>query len=143
MTKYGERGKENQVDHDWVIDRVAQKRYQSDKFTTYKNPDGPEKWTKSAGKVDGEEQYPDIVGVKNGVVDPIAEIETAEHLDDREAQQWKRYTRLPTTPNFYLYVPISEIDIIKELMKKHNVIVKGLRGYEKIGNDIKITNIEI
>ena len=143
MTKYGERSKEDQVDHDWVIDRVAQKRYHSDEFTTYKNPDGPEKWTKSAGKVDGEDQYPDIVGVKNGVVGPIAEIETAEHLDDKEAQQWKRYTQLPTKPNFCLYAPISEVHKVKGLMKKHSVIVKGLRGYEKIDNDIQIMDFEI
>lgn len=139
MTKPGERSEEDQVDHEWVIDRVAHKRYQPDEFTTYKNPDGPQKWTKSAGKVDGEDQYPDIVGVtKKGVVELIAEIETAEDLDDEEAQQWKRYTRLPTKPNFYLYVPKSEIDKVKKLMEKHNVTVKGLRGYEKTDNDIKI-----
>lgn len=140
MTRYGEREKEDSENHDKVIELVKKKRYVSTKFTAYTNPNGEK--NKSAGKVNDEEQYPDIVGINKKTNSPsiITEIETETSVTEEESQQWKDYARLGIS--FYLYVPLANVDKAKKLLKEKNITIKGFRGYEVKDGKITIHDIE-
>jgi len=141
MMKYGERT--DQESHDKLVKLVAESgRYTSENYTMYTNPNGPSQWQKSAGKVNDEEQYPDIVGISkttnNSTI--IAEIETETSVTEEESQQWKDYAKLGIS--FYLYVPLANVEDAKKLLKEKNITIKGLRGYEVKDEKITIHDIE-
>jgi len=140
MTKFGERIKEDQENHDKVIELVKNKRYISENYTAYTNPNGEQ--NKSAGKVNNEDQYPDIVGISNTTNNPtiIAEIEIEASVTEKESQQWRDYATLGTA--FYLYVPNTKVEDAKKLLQSKNITIKGLRGYEVKDGKITIHDIE-
>lgn len=134
----------NQESHDKVVKLVAESgRYTSENYTTYTNPNGPSQWQKSAGKVNDEEQYPDIVGISKTTNNPtiIAEIETETSVTEEESQQWKDYAKLGIA--FYLYVPNTKVEDAKKLLSSKKITIKGLRGYEVDNGKIKISDIPL
>lgn len=141
VTKFGDREKENQESHDKLIELVKNRRYISESYIPYINPNS--KQNKSAGKVNNEEQYPDIVGISKKANEPIiiAEIETETSVTKEESQQWKDYATLGIA--FYLYVPKAKVEDAKKLLSSKKITVKGLRDYEVDNEKIKISDIPL
>jgi hypothetical protein len=141
MPYYGSRTAEEQHYHDEIVVLVARARYKFYDKTTYTNLN--EEKNMSAGSVNGQEQYPDIVAVEDFTAKPkiIAEIETDSLVSENEVQQWEDYASLNL--NFYLYVPTSKvtetIDVIDSEGLRDRIL--GLRRYELINGELQINKI--
>ncbi len=127
-------------DHDWVVKMVIQSgRYDIEGIEVFTRIDGGHR---SAGKVDGEEQYPDIIGVDVSKDEPviIAEIESEKTVKEKYLEKWKEYASLGV--DFYLYVPLEKVADAKRLLK--GVEIKGLRAYRAAdGGRFFISNVEL
>lgn len=81
---------------------------------------------------DGNELYPDIVIINsqtNKIV-MIGEVETMSSLNEDEAEQWKRFSRLSTV--LYLFYPKGLYAKMSDLCKK--VLLSGFFEYQKEDN---------
>lgn len=125
----------NQKEHDKLVSEVAKQRFSyKDGTVTHKNPNGEKNCA-----VDNE--YPDIVAVKDKNVFAIGEVETEETVTDNEAKQWISYAAL--SKYFYLYVPKSKIADAKTIIKNKKVGIKGLRSFEYANDKLVIKDVEI
>ncbi len=113
-------------DHDWVVKMLVQSgRYDIEGVEVITNL--RDERNRSAGKVEGEDQYPDIVGVDVSEDKPviIAEIEKEKSVKEKYLEKWKRYASLDI--DFYLYVPLEKVADAKRLLD--GIKLKGLRAY--------------
>lgn len=109
-------------EHDFVLEKTAEKFYSNSKYIVYKNPN--QQKNASVGGL-----YPDIVvcdGVGNTKI--IDEIETKESVTDSEAEQWKNFSRL-NVDHFSLTIPYSEVDGLFYLLDKHSISVDSVWAY--------------
>ncbi len=83
--------------------------------------------------------FPDLVvwlpGGEYGKTIIIEEVETSESITKREAQQWKRYSKLGFT--FYLIVPEDYVTKAQELIDEEGISVSALEYYH-LGNDARV-----
>ena len=147
LTRYGDRPRVDQDQHDKVIQMVKKKEWENlvnvEKVET--NPDG--ETNRSAGQVRKgeriEDQYPDIVAISAKTHRPgiIGEIETEQSINENEAEQWSDYAILGI--NFYLYVPATKKDeafqilVQKDLYKK----IRSLRTYKVANESVDIGTV--
>lgn len=125
----------SQTEHDDLVALIAKKRFSyTDGSVTYTNPNGEKNCAV-------DDQYPDIVVVKDKSVQRIGEVETEETVTENEAEQWKTYAAL--NKYFYLYVPKSKVADAKTIIKSKNVGITGLRSFEYVDDELVIKNIEI
>ena len=133
----------NQGDHDKAVKDIAVARFSYEENDTYTNPGGEKN---AYVGPESNPQYPDIVVLEKGAgrrtAVNIAEIETADSINEEESKQWDDYfqTGIP----FYLYVPSGYSGTAKILLKNNRIVVAGLRtyNYDQFGR-ISITNIAI
>jgi hypothetical protein len=132
---------EEQSYHDQIVTLIAKARYKLYGKTTYTNLNMEKNM--SAGIIRDQEQYPDIVVVDDFTSKPslIAEIETANTVNQIEAQQWEDYASLNL--NFYLYVPTSNVDDAIDIIDSEGLRseILGLRRYTLVDGKIQINNI--
>ena len=114
------RNKENQLIHDWVIEKTTEIFLEELNVVVYMNQD-LEKIRTIKGK------YPDIVVYKTKKDDDnnkpkiIAEIETTDTIDKYEAEkQWVPYAEL-SVPIFYLFVPKERLSEAQELIEDFDI----------------------
>ncbi len=132
---------EEQHYHDEIVVLVARARYKFFDKTTYTNLSGEKNI--SAGSVNGQEQYPDIVAVEDFTGKPavIAEIETESLVSENEVQQWEDYASLNL--NFYIYVPTSKVTEAMDIIDSEGLRDKilGLRRYALVNEELEINKI--
>lgn len=125
----------SQEEHDKLVSEIAKKRFSyKDGSVTYANPNGEKNFAV-------DDQYPDIVVVKDETVQTIGEVETEETITENEAEQWETYATL--NDYFYLYVPKTKVADAKTIIENKKVGIKGLRSYEYVSDELVIKNIEI
>jgi hypothetical protein len=93
----------------------------------------------------GDLAFPDIVAVdRDTAVRALAEVETARSLRDTPpqalAEKWSAFAGLG---DFYLYVPLAQLDQVRRIIKQYRVPRPALRTWRYIaGQDlIDITDI--
>lgn len=114
-----------------AITEIAQARFpypnrEHPDFKTYQNqPDH------TVGiRVGGELLFPDIVVMNSSTteVEIVAEVETARSLRLEDVvEKWKAFG---AAGPFYLFVPMSELDRARSLLKGTDVRLAGLRAYK-------------
>lgn len=125
----------SQQEHDKLVSEIAKARFSyTDGTKTYTNPDGEKNCSM-------DNEYPDIVAVKDKTVVAIGEVETEETVNEEEAKQWISYAAFKT--NFYLYVPKPKVSDAMNLMKSKKIGVTGLRSYEYVDDKLVVTDIQI
>ncbi|MFN8556850.1 MAG: hypothetical protein U0531_05690 [Dehalococcoidia bacterium] len=94
---------------------------------------------------EGELAFPDIVTVdRDTAVKLLGEVETARSLRETPgaalAEKWTAFSGLG---DFYLFVPLSQLDVATRFIKQYRVPVAGLRTWRYIaGQDlIDVTDI--
>jgi hypothetical protein len=77
-----------------------------------------------------ESLCPDIVVVNRDLKNAaaVAEIETQMTIDNERAKLWRKYSPLRDV-NFYLYVPQSQLEDVRALIRFFHVRVTGIRIY--------------
>jgi hypothetical protein len=88
-------------------------------------------------ETENEPVYPDIVVLENRRVAVLAEIELETGVNQDEALQWLRYSRLCET--FCLYVPEGYEDVTVELLRENEIRI-SLRTYGFEDSTLVITN---
>jgi hypothetical protein len=88
-------------------------------------------------ETENEPVYPDIVVLENQRVAVLAEVETETGVNQDEALQWLRYSRLCET--FCLYVPEGYEDVTVELLRENEIRI-SLRTYGFEDSNLVITN---
>ncbi|GIW46468.1 MAG: hypothetical protein KatS3mg078_0345 [Deltaproteobacteria bacterium] len=113
------RSKNEQLLHDWVIERLKEK-YSRMYKEIHVNP-GNEKNFEFKG------HYPDAVFVNYGQVILIVEVETQETINAEEAQEWKELSELGV--QLVLLVPRELQNLAREICWK-----KGIAAKVKLGS---------
>lgn len=122
--------------HDEVIGQIIKHLNQKD-YNVYTNP-GQEKNASINGN------YPDVVMTeKNGTtVKFILEIETADSVTEKEAeQQWKKYAD-EIKASFYIVVPSGMVAKAKEYCVKYNINAR-FASYNVGQNDVISFNFNV
>jgi hypothetical protein len=88
-------------------------------------------------ETENEPVYPDIVVLENRRVAVIAEVEIETGINQDEALQWLRYSRLCET--FCLYVPDGYEDVTVELLRENEIRI-NLRTYGFEDSNLVITD---
>lgn len=119
MTK---RSLASQGEHDAVV-RELSARWKSSKYSLVANPDGE----KNVGVNPGG-HFPDLIAFSGREVHWIAEVETADSLNDMEAgQQWRAYGELGCP--LFLVVPLNSVAHAQRLVIVNRVKVAGFYEY--------------
>lgn len=115
------RNKEEQTIHDWLIKEVKEsllKRYKK----VYINPSDEKN-----KEVNGF--FPDVVVESHGVVVEIYEIETENTVNDEEADEWMKLSKLPA--KLTILVPASRLKKAREIAWDKKIASKvKISGYE-------------
>ena len=117
--------------HQKIVEEIAGERlnYPDENhptFETFINKPNPRM---SAGEINGEAIYPDIVVVRRpgNWLQLIAQIETADSITEETAINiWKPYASMG---ELLLYVPTGYVQNTKKLCKKFDISIKGLRTW--------------
>ena len=125
--------------HDRLVLRIAE---QSFRFPDPNHPNWVTYTNTSSQKMKGietenEPAYPDIVVLENRRTIMLAEVETETGVNQDEALQWLRYSRLCET--FCLYVPEGYEDVTVELLRENEIRI-SLRTYGFEDSNLVITN---
>jgi len=125
--------------HDRLVLRIAE---QSFRFPDPNHPNWVTYTNTSSQKMKGietenEPAYPDIVVLENRRTIMLAEVETETGVNQDEALEWLRYSRLCET--FCLYVPEGYEDVTVELLRENEIRI-SLRTYGFEDSNIVITN---
>ncbi len=132
---------ENASLHDNVVMGISRKRFDDIKYDVYTNPNGEKN---AYVGPESDPLYPDIVvlekgyGQRNAI--SIGEVETADSINEEEANQWSEYaaTKIP----FYLYVPAGHAEETRNLLNTNSIEISGLRTYRyEESGELTITNI--
>ena len=117
--------------HQKIVEEIAGERlnYPDENhptFETFTNKPTPRM---SAGEINGEAVYPDIVVVRRpgNWLQLIAQVETADSITEETAiNTWKPYASMG---ELLLYVPTGYVQNTKKLCKKFDIPIKGLRTW--------------
>ena len=125
--------------HDRLVVRIAE---QSFRFPDPNHPNWVTYTNTSSQRMMGVETenepvYPDIVVLENRRVAVIAEVEIETGINQDEALQWLRYSRLCET--FCLYVPEGYEDVTVELLRENEIRI-NLRTYGFEDSNLVITD---
>lgn len=122
-----------QIEHDRII-RVLHARLRGE-YNVESNLGDDRRATLRIGP---RTHYPDIVLTAVGAPRKVAgviEVETAESVNHLEAMaQWAHFGR--TRAPFYLYVPVSGVDIAKRLIEDYKVSVTEMWSYAAVGDRV-------
>lgn len=141
MTKFGSGKSTEQEKHDMAAQMIKQRVFEgAEEYDAFLNI-GEEKGV-SAGVVEGEELYPDIVGLSKDTKKPviIGEVETEESVSESQVDRWKKYASLGLT--FCLYVPEPVAEKAANLIASNDIKAK-LRSYKIVDDKIVIKIIYI
>jgi len=138
---YFTRQSTNQGLHDRAVKDIARKRFDGLKYDVYTNPNGEKNASVGA---ESNPLYADIIVLEKGygrrTAITIGEIETADTINENEAEQWAEYTA--TKIPFYLYVPAGCVQTTVNVLNKKSIKISGLRTYKYLSSgEIVITNI--
>lgn len=138
---YFTRQSTSQTLHDRAVKDIALKRFDGIKYDVYTNPDGEKNAYVGA---ESNPLYADIIVLEKGygrrTAIAIGEIETADTINENEADQWAEYTA--TKIPFYLYVPAGQAQATINVLNKKGIKISGLRTYKYLVNgEIIVTNI--
>lgn len=127
----------SQKEHDTVI-MAAAAAYEHWKMAGFKvsvNPDGQQNHNVGGGN------FPDVVVWKPdgdfGRTIIIEEVETAETVTDKEANEWARYARFGA--HFYLIVPKDRVEAAKDIVKRKKIEVDHFEAYWFEGDQVKFS----
>ncbi len=87
----------------------------------------------------GDLAFPDIVAVdRDTAVKLVGEVESTRSLREQPpealAEKWNAFAGLG---DFFLFVPLSRLDLARRILKNHRVALRGLRTWRYIaGQDI-------
>jgi hypothetical protein len=122
-----------QIEHDRII-RVLHARLRGE-FDVESNL-GDDR--RAALRVGQRVHYPDIVFTAPGAprkVAGVVEVETAESVNHLEAMaQWAHFGKARAP--FYLYVPVSAVDIARRLVGDYHAAVTELWSYAPVGDRV-------
>lgn len=128
-----------QLEHDRVI-RLLPQELASRKVEVVINP-GSEQNAAVGGA--GKKEYPDALVYsteKARRLIGVIEVETSESVNNLEATwQWAQLARLKVP--FYLYVPMSAVDVARRLSAANNIPVAEIWSYHQLGDQMKFTLI--
>ncbi len=123
-----------QLEHDRVI-RLLQAKYKR-KFEVAINVGNEQKASVPIGQ---SSWFPDLVlqsTDKSRKIVGIVEVETAESVSKVEAMsQWVAFSR--ARAQFHLYVPVSMIDVARQLCGDLNVTVGEIWAFQVLGDQIR------
>jgi len=125
--------------HDRLVLRIAEQSFRfpdpnHTNWVTYTNT-GSQRMM--GVETENEPVYPDIVVLENRRVAVLAEVETEEGVNQDEALQWLRYSRLCET--FCLYVPEGYEDVTVELLRENEIRI-SLRTYRFEDSNLVVTD---
>lgn len=88
----------------------------------------------------GGDNYPDVVVWKSDSSDfghtiIIEEIETSESVNDKEALEWKKFSKVGA--QFFLVVPKDLVAQAQELIKRHRISVDQVEAYWMDGDQVR------
>lgn len=116
---------QDQTLHDLVVQEVADARFSLDGCDV---------------RICSDNGSPDIVAMNCCQPVAIGEIETADTICDKKAEQWKEFGN--TCARFYLYVPEGVEEETARLIAKHQVGCAGLRSYSRNGK-LTLTSVHL
>ena len=135
------RTQSSQAEHDRVIEawaQIASRRYAKDAQVST-NPGNQRR--AQVGLAAEEPRFPDVLvwrsdaaAGRDGTAELVAEVETADSLNDEEASEWAAYGKLPAP--FHLVVPVGAEEETIRLVKKKAVRVSQLWSYEFVGGEV-------
>lgn len=126
------RSPQSQTTHDTVI-AARNRAWQggSRHLQTWTNPDGEHN---ANYKLDGVEQYPDLIiklAISGRDQFGIEEVETDDSVNTNEVQQWRDYSALPQKTWFNLVVPMASVPEARKLAKG---LALNVVGYSRDAN---------
>jgi len=130
--------------HSRAIQDIAKARFAfpNEKYRHYKTYVNHPERTMGVRLPSGHALYPDIVVVEDpeNYVKMLAEVETAETVNEESGREWLTFAKLGP---LYLFVPVGYADAAQRICKEAKIPIVGLRTWRyAVGYDeIEITDI--